>query len=112
MPTFRTAKVTQILAERSGLQRVRVRFADPDQRGDRAYVLTELTGRVAVDDDVIVKNDRPPVNLKLMASMDRCSVIMIHSCRSMRSASGPDNRDRWRSISATEQRQWRSWLPA
>ena len=54
MPTFRTAKVTQILAERSGLQRVRVRFADPDQRGDRAYVLTELTGRVAVDDDVIV----------------------------------------------------------
>ena len=47
MPTFRTATVTSILSERSGLQRVAV-------DDERAYVLTQLTGPVAVGDQVIV----------------------------------------------------------
>lgn len=47
MPSFRRGTVTALLAERPGLQRVRI--------GDeRAYVLTQLTGPVAVGDDVIV----------------------------------------------------------
>lgn len=48
MPTFRRATVTEVLSERRGLQRVRL--AD----GDRAHVLTGLTGPVAVGDDVVV----------------------------------------------------------
>lgn len=48
MPAFRRATVTEVLSERRGLQRVRL--AD----GDRANVLTELTGPVAVGDDVVV----------------------------------------------------------
>ena len=51
MPTFRTVEVTEILAERQGLQRVRVEGAPV---GDRAYCLTELTGTVAVGDRVVV----------------------------------------------------------
>ena len=69
MPSFRTAEVVEVLAERHGLQRVRVRFdapaapaaaadgptAAPDtpRPGDRAYVLTELTGDVGVGDRVV-----------------------------------------------------------
>ncbi len=68
MPSFRTAEVVEILAERHGLQRVRVRFdaapsaaappaaeapGVPPAAGDRAYVLTELTGEVAVGDRVV-----------------------------------------------------------
>jgi hypothetical protein len=48
MPSFRTATVVAVLSERHGLQRVEL------GSGDRAYVLTELTGPVAVGDDVIV----------------------------------------------------------
>ena len=40
MPSFRTGVVTEVLSERSGLQRVTV-------DGERAYVLTALTGPVA-----------------------------------------------------------------
>jgi hypothetical protein len=47
VPTFRTATVTGLLAERTGLQRV-------DTDGGRAYVLTQLTGPVAVGDRVVL----------------------------------------------------------
>src|ERR1051325_1317797 len=47
MPAFRTGTVDALLAERRGLQRVTV-------DGERAYVLTELTGPVAVGDRVVV----------------------------------------------------------
>lgn len=48
MPTFRTNRVETVLAERRGLQRVAL------DDGSRAYVLTMLTGDVAVGDDVVV----------------------------------------------------------
>ncbi len=48
MPSFRTATVAELLAERRGLQRVRLDDAS------RAYVLTQLTGRVAPGDEVVV----------------------------------------------------------
>lgn len=47
MPAFRTAAVTDVLAERAGLQRV-------DTDVGRAYVLTALTGPVAIGDRVVV----------------------------------------------------------
>jgi hypothetical protein len=47
VPTFRTGTVTTILSEREGFQRVEV-------DGRRAYVLTALTGDVAVGDRVVV----------------------------------------------------------
>ena len=52
MPTFRTAQVTELISERRGLQRLRVRM--PDGSEARAYVLTQLTGDCAVGDPVIV----------------------------------------------------------
>ncbi len=47
MPTFRTGVVTSIRGERAGLQKV-------DVDGERAYVLTQLIGTVAVGDRVVV----------------------------------------------------------
>lgn len=47
MPSFRTGTVTEILSERAGLQRVLV-------DGERAFVLTQLTGDVAVGDHVVM----------------------------------------------------------
>jgi hypothetical protein len=47
MPSYRTAAVTALLLERRGLQRV-------DTTAGRAYVVTQLTGPVAVGDDVVV----------------------------------------------------------
>ena len=47
MPSFRRSTVAEVLSARPGLQRVRL-----DE--GRAYVLTQLTGTVAVGDDVIV----------------------------------------------------------
>ena len=47
MPSFRTGTVTSLLSERAGLQRVEV-------DGERAYVLTQLTGPVAAGDRVVV----------------------------------------------------------
>jgi hypothetical protein len=47
VPTFRTAAVTAVLAERPGLQRVETELG-------RAYVLTQLTGTVAVGDRVVL----------------------------------------------------------
>ena len=51
MPTFRRGEVLRILEARAGLQRVEVDLADGPAR---AYVLTALTGEVAVGERVIV----------------------------------------------------------
>jgi Protein of unknown function (DUF3866) len=51
VPSFRSGKVTQLLVERPGLQRVEVDLGDGPER---AYVLTQLTGTVAVGDPVVV----------------------------------------------------------
>ncbi|HYI61665.1 MAG TPA: DUF3866 family protein [Acidimicrobiales bacterium] len=53
MPAFRTVTVTEVLAARPGLTRVRVRGEGRDD-DERAYVLTELIGPVAVGDEVVV----------------------------------------------------------
>src|SRR3954470_19166384 len=47
MPSFRSGIVTEILSERAGLQRVLV-------DGAKAFVLTQLTGDVAVGDEVVM----------------------------------------------------------
>jgi hypothetical protein len=47
VPSFRTGTVTELLEERDGLQRALV-------DGERAYVLTQLVGTVAVGDEVVV----------------------------------------------------------
>ncbi len=52
MPSFRTGAVVALLEERRGLQRCEVAF-DGGQ-AERAYVLTELTGPVAVGDEVVL----------------------------------------------------------
>ena len=56
MPTFRVATVTEVLAERPGLQRV-------DTTVGRAYVLTQLTGTVAAGDDVVVNTTAVDLDL-------------------------------------------------
>ena len=52
MPSFRTVEVTRVLAERPGLQRLRVRM--PDGTEARAYSVTQLTGTCAVGDRLVV----------------------------------------------------------
>ena len=47
MPSYRSGTVEEVLEERPGLQRVRV-------DGERAYVLTQLVGPVAVGDQVVM----------------------------------------------------------
>jgi hypothetical protein len=47
MPTFRTGRVTAIISERPGLQRVEV-------DGEPAFALVQLTGDVALGDEVVV----------------------------------------------------------
>lgn len=51
VPSFRSGTVVSLLQERSGLQRVEV---DLGAGSERAYVLTHLTGSVAVGDRVVV----------------------------------------------------------
>ena len=51
MPSFRTGVVVEILEARPGLQRVTV---DLGAEPERAYVLTQITGPVAVGDRVVV----------------------------------------------------------
>src|SRR3954466_10122136 len=51
MPSFRSGKVTTLLMERPGLQRVEVDLGDGNER---AYVLTQLIGPVAVGDRVVM----------------------------------------------------------
>jgi Protein of unknown function (DUF3866) len=54
---FTTAAVAEILAERTGLQRVRL------YDGSHAYVLTALTGPVAIGDEVIVNTTAVDLDL-------------------------------------------------
>jgi hypothetical protein len=51
MPSFRSGRVCELLQERKGLQRVHV---DLGAGAEKAYVLTQLTGPVALDDEVVV----------------------------------------------------------
>mgnify|MGYP000677000348 CR=1 FL=1 len=51
MPSFRTGKVLRLLEERTGLQRAEVDLGDGPEK---AYVLTQLTGRVDAGDPVVV----------------------------------------------------------
>ena len=51
MPSFRSGVVVGLLEERRGLQRVEVDLGDGPER---AYVLTQVTGPVAVGDRVVV----------------------------------------------------------
>ncbi|HVM41462.1 MAG TPA: DUF3866 family protein, partial [Acidimicrobiia bacterium] len=51
MPSFRRGRVAEIIGERPGLQRVAV---DLGAGPERSYVLTDLTGPVALDDEVVV----------------------------------------------------------
>jgi hypothetical protein len=51
VPSYRAAVVREVLAERPGLQRLRVDM--DDGTAARAYSLTSLTGSVAVGDEVI-----------------------------------------------------------
>lgn len=51
MPSFRTGEIVRLLEERAGLQRVEV---DLGGGPERAYVLTQLTGRVDPGDRVVV----------------------------------------------------------
>ena len=48
MPSFRTCRVVEVLAERPGLQRFRL------DDGSRAYALTQQVGTAAVGDQVVV----------------------------------------------------------
>lgn len=50
MTAFRSGTVVEIIAQRPGLQRVRV---ESDAGAERAYVLTQLIGEVALGDDVV-----------------------------------------------------------
>ena len=52
MPSFRTAEVLEVLAERPGLQRISVTL--PDGSTARAYSVTALTGSCAVGDRIVV----------------------------------------------------------
>lgn len=56
MPSFRTGQVTSVDAERQGLQRVHV-------DGEPAYVLTQLTGSVAVGDRVVINTTAAELGL-------------------------------------------------
>src|SRR5437588_15804 len=60
MPSFRSGKVTTLLMERPGLQRVEVDLGDGNER---AYVLTQLTGNVAVGDRVVVNTTAVELDL-------------------------------------------------
>jgi hypothetical protein len=51
VPSFKTGEIVRLLEERAGLQRVEV---DLGSGGERAYVLTQLTGNVEVGDRVVV----------------------------------------------------------
>jgi hypothetical protein len=52
VPRFRTGEVTEVLAERPGLQRLAVRMSDGEAA--RAQALTDLVGSCAVGDRVVV----------------------------------------------------------
>lgn len=61
MPAFRTVVVTEVLVERPGLTRVRV--TSPEGGDERAYALTDVTGPVAVGDEVVVNTTAVDLDL-------------------------------------------------
>lgn len=60
MPHFKTAAVAEILSERPGLQKIAVTEQGNTQR---AYVLTELTGPVQPNDNVIINTTAVDLDL-------------------------------------------------
>ena len=65
MPSFRTATVVELLEERRGLQRCEVAFGDGagEAARGRAYALTELTGPLAVGDEVVLNTTAVDLDL-------------------------------------------------
>jgi hypothetical protein len=66
MPAFHTGTITEVLHDRAGFQRVLVDFgaARPGrQQPERAYVLTDLVGTVAVGDRVVVNTTAVDLDL-------------------------------------------------
>ena len=61
MPAFRTVVVTEVLLDRPGLSRVRV--TSPEHGDERAYALSEVTGPVAVGDEVVVNTTAVDLDL-------------------------------------------------
>lgn len=61
MPTFRTARVRELISEREGLQRLTVEMPDGDVA--RAYVLTQLTGSCETGDQVVVNTTAVDLSL-------------------------------------------------
>lgn len=57
MPSFRTLHVTELIAQRPGLQRVRL------DDGSRAYALTQLIGTVEIGDQVVVNTTAVDLDL-------------------------------------------------
>src|SRR5687768_5263294 len=57
MPSFHTFRVTELIEQRPGLQRVRL------DDGSRAYALTQLVGEVAVGDEVVVNTTAVDLHL-------------------------------------------------
>jgi hypothetical protein len=64
MPAFHSGIVREVLAERAGLQRVLCDLREAGRgEAERAYVLTALTGRVAVGDRVVVNTTAVDLDL-------------------------------------------------
>jgi Protein of unknown function (DUF3866) len=61
VPSFRTGVVTRVLEERPGLQRVLVDLGN--QAPERAYALTDVTGDVAVGDEVVLNTTAVELDL-------------------------------------------------
>lgn len=62
VPAFRTVTVTELISQRPGLSRLRVRGEGrPDD--ERAYALTDLTGPVAAGDEVVVNTTAVDLDL-------------------------------------------------
>lgn len=79
MPSFSTQRVTALLSEREGLQRVSL------DSGRRAYVLTKLIGSVAVGDDVVVNTTAVDLGL----GTGGWDVVHWNLARAAYSAPGP-----------------------
>lgn len=62
MSTFTQAQVTEVLSERPGLQKLRVRRNDGG-KGELAYALTQLVGSVAPGDEVVINTTAVELDL-------------------------------------------------
>ncbi|MEZ5381240.1 MAG: DUF3866 family protein [Microthrixaceae bacterium] len=91
MPTFRTGRVSELIADRPGLQRVRVALAPDGPRSGqpdaRAYVLTDLIGPVAVGDSVVCNTTAVELGL----GTGGWHVVHWNLSRSSFSKPGPDH---------------------